>query len=199
MDHGPNDLSLNIQTRHDPMSTFSIKEFTPTILFLVKFLGIYLAGNFLYGLYVTSYEPRPDPVTHVVTEQTAIALTSCGWPSSIRDTPNKSTTHLIYENKSILAVYEGCNGINVMIIFVAFLIAFGPLTKQLLWFIPVGLLLIHMMNLARIALLFWVSIYMKDYMYFMHKYFFTAILYVVIFILWVWWVRKFSTKNVART
>lgn len=181
------------------MNSFSIKEFTPTILFLLKFVGIYLVGNFLYGLYVTAYEPAPDPATHWVTDQTALVLTSCGWPTVVEDRPDKPTTKLNYDGRSILAVFEGCNGINVMIIFVAFLIAFGPLTKQLLWFIPVGLLIIHLMNLARITLLFWVSIYMKDYMYFVHKYFFTAILYVIVFILWVWWVRKFTTPKIAAT
>ena len=179
------------------MIAFSIKEFTPTILFLAKFVGIYLVGNFLYGLYITSYDPAPDPVTHWITDQTAIVLTTCGWQSSIEDTPNKPTTKLIYDNESILAVYEGCNGINVMIIFVAFLIAFGPYTKQLLWFIPAGLLIIHLINLTRITLLFLVSIYQKNYMYFMHKYFFTAILYVAVFILWVWWVRRYTYKKMA--
>jgi hypothetical protein len=78
------------------MKNFSIKEFAPTILFLVKFVGIYLVGNFLYGLYVTHYEPGPDLVTHWVTAQTAAVLTFCGWHSSIIDTANKATTHLIY-------------------------------------------------------------------------------------------------------
>lgn len=177
------------------MGSFSVKEFRPTILFLLKFVGIYVVGNLLYGLYVTSYEPAPDPMTRWATHQTAIALTACGWSTYSEDTINKPTTNLIYQEKNILAVYEGCNGINVMIIFIAFLVAFGPLTKQLFWFIPVGLVLIHIVNLTRITLLFWVSIYMRQYMYFMHKYFFTAILYVVVFMLWVWWVRKFASKK----
>ena len=174
------------------MKNFSVKEFLPTILFLVKFVGIYLVGNFLYGLYVTAYEPTPDPATRWVTGQTAVVLTVCGWPSDTNDRINKPITNLNYKGKNVLAVYEGCNGINVMIIFVAFLFAFGPISNALFWFIPLGLLIIHLVNLARITLLFWVSIYMTEYMYFMHKYFFTAILYVVVFVLWVWWVRKFT-------
>ena len=173
----------------------NIKEFTPTILFLVKFVGIYLVGNFLYGLYATAYEPAPDPATYWVTDQTAIVLTACGWPTKAENQTKKATTELRHDGRRVLAVYEGCNGINVMIIFVAFLIAFGPITKPLLWFIPLGLLIIHLMNLARITLLFWVSLYWEDYMYFTHKYFFTAILYVVVFILWVWWVRKFASSK----
>ena len=177
------------------MKNFSVKEFLPTILFLVKFVGIYLVGNFLYGLYVTAYDPTPDPATRWVTGQTAVVLTVCGWPSDTNDRINKPITNLSYKEKNVLAVYEGCNGINVMIIFVAFLFAFGPVSKSLFWFIPLGLLVIHVMNLARITLLFWVSIYMTEYMYFMHKYFFTAVLYVVVFVLWVWWVRKFTSAK----
>jgi hypothetical protein len=43
--------------------------------------------------------------------------------------------------------------------------------------------------------LFLVSEYMPKAMYFTHKYFFTAILYVVIFALWLWWIRAFAMKK----
>ena len=164
----------------------------PTILFLTKFVGIYVVGNFLYGVYVTKYEPAPDPVTHWVTKQTAVVLSLGGWPSEIEDQKTRRTTNLIHDEKPILAVYEGCNGINVMIIFVAFLFAIGPYRQALVWFIPLGLSIIHLMNIIRITLLFFVAIYMRDQMYFVHKYFFTAILYIVVFILWVWWVKRYS-------
>jgi len=174
------------------MKNFSIKEFKPTILFLVKFIGIYVVANLLYGWYVTAYTPRPDPATQVVSQHTASTLQLFGWPAITHDDPRKPTTQIVCEGKSVLAIFEGCNGINIMIIFLAFLFAFGPVNRTLLWFAPVGLLILHAMNLARIVLLFWVSLYLPKFMYFTHKYFFTAILYVVVFVLWVWWVRKFS-------
>jgi exosortase family protein XrtF len=175
----------------------SLKEFKPTILFLTKFLGIYLIGNFLYGLYITSYEPKPDPVTHVVTVPTAGIINACGYPVETRDRAAKPTTDIVYLGSNILSVYEGCNGINTMIIFLAFLFAFGPISKPLWWFAPLGVLIIHLMNLGRISLLFFVTEYMPRAMYFTHKYFFTAILYVVIFVLWVWWVRRYAKPTAA--
>lgn len=173
----------------------SFSEFRPTILFLVKFVGIYLVGNLLYGLFITSFEPKPDPVTHVVSEQTAFVLNVCGYHVVAEDDERKPTTDINYLGRTRLSVFEGCNGINTMIIFVAFLLAFGPISKNLLWFIPTGLLIIHLMNLVRITLLFFVSEYLPNAMYFTHKYFFTAILYVVIFVLWVWWVKRYSGLN----
>jgi exosortase family protein XrtF len=176
-----------------------MKEFKPTIVFLAKFLGMYVAANLLYGVYVTAFEPEPDPVTRWVTANTAMVLRGCNNDATILDKPRRPSIWIIYNDKKILSVYEGCNGINVMIIFVAFLLAFGPVGRTLTWFIPLGLLIIHLVNLARIGLLFWVSIYMPRYLYFTHKYFFTAILYVVVFVLWIWWVRRYATDKPTET
>lgn len=174
----------------------TIREFLPTILFLAKFLGIYLVASLLYGAFVTSFEPGPDPATRSVAQQTSIALAVCGWETSTHDNARKPTTELAYRKRDVLSIYEGCNGINVMIIFVAFLLAFGPMSQRLWWYIPLGLFALHLSNLLRITVLFWVSLYEPDFMYFLHKYFFTAALYVVTFILWVIWVRMYMRTKV---
>jgi exosortase family protein XrtF len=173
----------------------TVKEFRPTIFFLLKFVGLYLVGNLVYGAYITSYHPRPDPVTHAVSIQTSGVLQAMGWSVTAADDPYKATTLLAYHEQDILAVYEGCNGINIMIIFVAFLLAFGPYKRALLWFVPLGLVIIHGMNLARIAGLFFVSRFLPGLNYFTHKYLFTAFLYVVIFVLWLYWIRKFGGRQ----
>jgi exosortase family protein XrtF len=168
------------------------KEFKPTIFFLGKFLGIYLVANLAYGWFVTSFEPAADPITAMVTRHSCSAVSLLGWPSSTIAYPSKKTVGIVYENKSIVNVYEGCNSINVMIIFAAFLFSFGPVNKRFWWFLPMGLIIIYGMNLARIGLLFLVSLNMPHYLYFTHKYLFTAFIYGIVFLLWIWWV---SQKN----
>ncbi|MEO5979877.1 MAG: exosortase family protein XrtF [Chryseolinea sp.] len=174
------------------MSSLSLKEFRPTILFLAKFVGIYVIMSLLYGAFISSYEPLSDPPTHVVAVQTSSFLNVCGWTTRAVDSKSNPTTVISSGERRVLAVYEGCNGLNVMIIFVAFVFAFGPLNNKLLWFIPAGLLTIHLANLSRIILLFWVSLYQPNATYFLHKYLFTAFLYVVVFVLWIVWVRRYS-------
>jgi exosortase family protein XrtF len=176
------------------MKTFAIKEFKPTIFFLARFVGLYLIGNVIYGLYVTHYHPKPDPATHWVTVQTSLLLTAAGRPTTIVDGFQSPITQICLGDRPVLDVYEGCNGINIMIIFAAFIFAFGPVSKTILWFIPLGLSLIHLTNLLRIALLFLVAEYWPQYMYFIHKYVFTGVLYLVIFVLWIWWVNKSIRK-----
>ncbi|MBL7858453.1 MAG: exosortase family protein XrtF [Cyclobacteriaceae bacterium] len=174
------------------MKGFSIQEFKPTIFFLLKFVGIYLVGNLLYGIFITNFNPQPDPVTHLVARHTSTVLNVAGWKTEVVDHEHKPNTLLRYHDHNALAIYEGCNGINTMIIFVAFIIAFSSWRVSMLWFIPAGIAIIHLMNLLRIALLFVVSEYIPRYMYITHKYLFTAFLYAVIFGLWMVWLKKFS-------
>lgn len=92
-------------------------------------------------------------------------------------------------------MYEGCNGVNVVIIFVAFVIAFGPLRIVTLWFLTGGIVLIYLVNLARIWFLFFVSLELPNYLYFTHKYLFTGMIFLVVFVLWILWVRLASAKR----
>jgi exosortase family protein XrtF len=172
----------------------SWQEFKPTILFLSKFLAFYLVGNLLYGLFVTTFYPQPDPITKIVTRQTAWVLSKAGWPAYTVNRAEKPTTAIIYQSHSIVTVYEGCNGVNIMIIFMAFIVAFGPVQKAMYWFLLLGVLVIHFSNLFRIGLLFLVTIKMPTYLYFTHKYLFTAFIYGFVLLLWMVWVAWFSSK-----
>jgi exosortase family protein XrtF len=177
------------------MKTFSLAEFRPTIFFLLRFIGLYVVINMLYGFYITARHPQPDAVTSLVSHQTAAILRLTGLSVEAHDQYRKPITTLEYEDRAVLAVYEGCNGINTMLIFAVFVVAFGPWRKPMAWFIPVGILIIHGMNLLRISLLFFVSRFLPDAMYFVHKYLFTAFLYAVIFGLWLIWIRKFTRQT----
>jgi len=183
------------------MSTKSLnwKEFKPTIFFLVKFVGFYVLLSVLYGLYIERSHPRPDIATISVTNQTATILRGLNWEVEARNHPFKPTKYITYQEQRIVSVYEGCNGLNVGIIFLCFLLAFGPINKNLIWFVPVGLLIIHLTNLGRIIGLFWIALNMPNAVYFTHKYLFTAVIYAVVFLMWVIWLRLNYSKKIKPT
>ena len=172
-----------------------LKEFKPALIFLGKFLALYFVGNILYGLYVESYDQQPDGITGVVTAQTSWLLNVIGYETHYGNVPGAPKIALSEAGEVVLNVYEGCNGINVMIVFISFLFAFGGPGKALSIFLPAGLLIIHLFNLLRIALLFVLAINDSRQFYYYHKYFFTAILYVVVFTLWALWVVRFNEKR----
>ena len=169
-----------------------LSEFKPALIFLGKFLGAYLVGNLLYAWYINAYLPSPDPATRAVTAQSSWCLSVGGESVTMQDHLTKPSIAVMSGENNIINVFEGCNGINVMIIFVAFIFAFGGPRKATIWFVPMGLLIIHLINLLRIALLYFTAKDYQSYFYYVHKYFFTAILYVVVFVLWAIWVMVFN-------
>jgi exosortase family protein XrtF len=174
-----------------------LQEFKPTIIFLSKFVLIYVIGNLLYGWYVTSFHPRPDVATRIVSEHTAFAVQPMlEGELRVVDNVKKPTTTLMYNRNAIVAVYEGCNGLNVMIIFVAFIFSFGPVEKKMIWYIPLGMLIIHFSNVLRIGGLFLITLNRPDWLYFTHKYLFTAFIYAIVFLLWIFWL-KLTKKKIA--
>jgi exosortase family protein XrtF len=166
-----------------------LKQFKPALTFLGIFLAVYLVGNTVYGVWIDRLGPVPDFFTHVVTRQSAALLTSLGTPLEAVINPSGPTVFLQREGDTILNVYEGCNGINVMIVFLAFVFAYGGSASTMSWFIPLGLVLIHAGNLVRVMLLYAVVVHFPDYFYYVHKYIFTASLYGAVLVLWWWWVR----------
>lgn len=173
-------------------------DFKPTILFLAKFLGLYLGLNLLYGAYIDSYSPKPDPITRVVSHNTIWLLEAINYDISYEDDGRKPAINLIKDDQvNILSVYEGCNGCNIMIIFVSFLLAFTQ-KFDIRWFkyLILGIVIVYVSNLLRIAGLFLIAERAPHLMYFMHKYLFTGLLYLIIFAIWYLWVAGSRSKKV---
>ena len=181
-------------------SDFSFREFKPALRFLLIFVGAYLVGNIIYGVYVEWYKPAPDPMTVWVTNQAAYALTKLDGPVEsvvsagepivlLRDAVQGG------DSKTTLRVFEGCNGLNVIIVFVSFIAAFGGRAKQIAIFLLTGFLVIHIANLLRIILLYYTAAYRPLFFYYFHKYFFTAVLYVVVMGLWFVWTQMKSNQR----
>lgn len=169
-----------------------MKEFLPAFRFLGVFLGLYLGLNIMYGLWISSYGQQADLATVLITKQTSYILNLFGEETQTSPREGTPTVSIIKDGRVALGVFEGCNSINVMIVFVVFLFAFKGSWKKLAWFLPLGLVLIYIANLARVVLLYYVAEYWRQYFYYIHKYLFTAAIYLIVFILWWWWIEKVS-------
>jgi exosortase family protein XrtF len=171
------------------------KEYKPAIFFLLRFLGIYVAGNILYGLWIVSYGNLADPVTQLVTANSAWLLKTIGFNATTLSSNVYPIVSLQLDNQTVVNVYEGCNAINVSILFVAFLFAYKGTVKRTLIFSVLGLMAIYLFNLLRVAGLFLVAKYFPDQLYLMHKFIFTGIIYAFIFALWFLWVKKYAINR----
>lgn len=93
---------------------------------------------------------------------------------------------------SHLWIGDPCNGIPLFAVFAVFIIAFpGPWRHKAL-FIPAGIVLIHLLNALRVAVLCIVVTFGYGWLEFNHDYTFYVVVYGAVFGLWYLWVRRFS-------
>lgn len=94
-----------------------------------------------------------------------------------------------------LILDRGCVGRNVLLVFSAFIIATPAEVKRKIIYTIAGLGVIIILNIIRIILLMLVGQYYPDYFHFTHEYLFKYTLYAGVFLLWVFWVRKFRFSS----
>jgi len=100
-----------------------------------------------------------------------------------------------YPMKGGVWVGDNCNGFKLFSIFSIFILAYPSNWKSKVWFIPLGLIVVHLANILRIMALMLISSSHPEYLDFNHDYTFTIFVYSIIFGLWYWWLKKYSNSN----
>lgn len=167
--------------------------YKPFLLFLATFFFTYIVLTILYQEYLNSFgENKLDAITKMVGNNTNQLLHFLGFNFSIEENQSHSFIKLIFNQKYVARIIEGCNAVSVIILFISFVIAFSGKLKATLFFIFGGSLLIYILNVIRIALLCVLMFHFPKEEKFLHGVLFPLFIYGVVFILWVIWVRKFS-------
>ncbi|WP_340064642.1 exosortase family protein XrtF [Ascidiimonas aurantiaca] len=168
------------------------KKYRPALLFVLRFFVVYTVLTLLYSWYLQIYAGGPDPVTRWVAGKSVVLVEALGYSGRTQVFPGADFVSFFVNDTSIARVVEGCNSLSVIILFIAFVIAYrGPLVHTLL-FILGGTLLIYVVNTARVALLI-IGLYeVPEYGDALHRVFFPLVIYGLVFLLWVMWVRKFA-------
>jgi len=89
---------------------------------------------------------------------------------------------------------HNCNGLSLFALFTGFILIFPGKFIHKLFFIPIGLALIHFLNILRLMGLAIVIVYYPNSLDFNHKYTFAIVIYSFVFFLWFLWVKKFSKE-----
>lgn len=92
-------------------------------------------------------------------------------------------------------VGSNCNAITLFSLFAVFVIAYPGHQKSKWWFIPTGIIAIHVLNILRVVALMFINLWAPEYLDFNHTYTFTFLVYAFIFWLWMIWINKYSLKE----
>lgn len=189
----PNRMAKAYESFPPPVRAFALRAF---VLFIV-WKGLYL---FLWQ------EPRTldGPLTKVVGRQSA-RLLSVLRPSDtfhIKDRINKTYIEgvpvytpqtVIYKgDRKLVGIADPCNGLELFILYIGFILAMPASIGRKLVFGIGGLAVIHIVNLLRCSGLGLVIISMQKYFDFAHHYLFKIFIYGTIFLLWMAFSKKLT-------
>lgn len=97
---------------------------------------------------------------------------------------------LYFANNGYVAVEGSCSGLKQFYQWTVLMILFPGPWKKKLWYIPMGLLVIHLVNIFRIVTLSVIVVHWPQNWDFIHEWILRPFFYVVIFAMWVMWVEK---------
>ncbi|MES2847890.1 MAG: archaeosortase/exosortase family protein [Bacteroidota bacterium] len=162
------------------VSFFFIKLFVLFSLWFVCYIALLYPGRVID-------RPLTNFLTASVTK--SINFLSSEQIDWIAD-PVRPCTHLTKKGVAVFDIYDVCNGIDLMFIYVGvlFLLPY-PLKRKIVFSIG-GIIAIITLNIIRITSLYFIYLYHRSAFDFSHHYLFTLLMYVLIFYGWLLFVKK---------
>jgi len=170
-------------------------QYKAFLLFFLKFIFTYLLLTFAYQYYLNQFDIKKNEIdgfTKLVTNQVEQLLLFFNSDIHYELNPSHSCFNLFYKGKFVSRIIEGCNAINVIILFISFVFAFSGKLLNTVFYIIVGSSIIHVLNIIRIALLMVAFYNFPEANFIFHDILFPLVIYGAVFILWIIWVNKFS-------
>ena len=100
-----------------------------------------------------------------------------------------------FANHNSTEIVWGCTGIKQAFIFICIMMASRGPWRHKCWYIPAGLIVVHVVNVIRISLVGLVINHNPAAFDMVHSYFFKYIFYLILFLMWAMWEEYFFKKE----
>jgi exosortase family protein XrtF len=173
---------------------------SPFVRFLLTASGLYLSWYLLYEFYLKANTAFDRVVIDSLVRIAESILSALGYAiEPFAQVDGAWRNHIGVAGTSGVTVGAPCDGIILFALFTVFVLSFPGPWKHRLWFIPTGLVIIHLLNACRVAALAIIVYWNEDWLSFNHDYTFTIIVYAIVLALWWWWIHGFSTLKTTKT
>ena len=167
------------------------------LIFLLKFFGVYFGLFALYSGYLSKHQVTEGilscaPITQDVADKSVWIVQKLGYQCYAVQNSHELSLTVYIDEKPVSRIIEGCNSVSIIILFVAFIAAFSSRFLPTFLYAAFGSLLIYATNLFRIAVIDIALYEFPKHQKFLHELLFPAIIYGLVLLLWVVWVRNFS-------
>ncbi|MCZ2224195.1 MAG: archaeosortase/exosortase family protein [Chitinophagales bacterium] len=180
------------------MSLPFLKNIPPNLKkFLLRSIIVFVAWKLLYHLVLYPIRIPDKQLTHI-TAYTTQKLVQLNYPNDIIRTELVNhplpKENVFKNNKKIVGIADGCNGLELYILYIGFLVCFPHTTKKLFVFAITGIATIFILNTIRSYVITLLNINGSSVSEVAHHYIFKIIIYGVMFLLWVKYTRL-NEKN----
>jgi exosortase/archaeosortase family protein len=159
----------------------------PRARFLGAALGLYLLWWLGYELGLGPDKRLDHLLSGQVAGAAAAGLQAVGFAAGLAPT---DPTVVTMQGQPAVLVGDPCNGLALYALFAGFVLAYPGAGRRKVWFIPLGVGAIYLLNVLRVAALALNHTYWYHTVAFNHHYTFSFVAYGAIIGLWHLWVRR---------
>ena len=170
-----------------PRSTFRELRNTPTFRFFVSAFLAYIVWSVAYEQVLKPRTMLDEVVIAHMVDATETAFGWMGWEPGAYPQPATHKDRVGVAGHAGVQIGAPCDGVALFALFSIFILAFpGPWTAKL-WFIPLGIVVLHAANIGRVIVLARMQATAPEWLEFNHDYTFTVLIYGGVFGLWYLW------------
>jgi len=160
----------------------------PVRLFFMKAMLIALVWNFVNHFFL--YESLNNFLTNHVGQSASAVLNRFSGMKGFFSVFNGTKSQIYREGNKVMFIANGCNALNLMVLYVGFIICIPSTVIRKLYYILIGVVCIDLLNIFRTYLLAYLKEYYNAYFNFAHHYVFTILVYTAIILMWLVFTRK---------
>lgn len=191
-----------------PLLIDHFKKFPVAIrLFLFRIFGLFIFWKIIYIFFLQTDRVLDRPLTMKIGSDVAFFLRKAFNSPDFKAADRISekwfegqylktpVSRIEYKGKKIMHIADGCNGLELFVMYLGFLVAIPASIKRKLIFGILGIVVIYLVNIFRCIGLAYLAIYWRDQFEFAHHYVFNVIVYGTIFLLWIGFAEKTFKKD----
>ncbi len=153
-----------------------------------RFLAIYacvLTGGFLILALRPVNDHVVNPYTTFVAHEARVALNAFGEHATV-------SRQVLSSPRFSVAIYNGCNGLEAILIFVSGVLAFPARWGRKLAGIALGFFAIQVLNVVRVVSLFYIGALKPQWFSSSHSFVWQSLVIIFSVVLWLVWVRRYA-------
>lgn len=188
----------NINKQKKAFSLRSLLTENDITSFFIRLLVLVSLWFVLYHVILKPKRIIDRPLTNFISMSVSKAINAFTPDHQIAwrdDSENGRRAYLTKNGLDYFGIYDVCNGIDLMFIYVGIISLLPFAIRRKILFSLAGIAIIVLANIIRVTALYYIYIYYNPAFEFSHHYVFTILMYILIFYGWILFIKKKTNEQ----